>query len=131
MKKLKTLFAIIVVALLTSGCVYNFILPEAVIPTVDPEDPDAPQISFIAEIAPIFNSKCIGCHKPGMTAPDLTSANAIAALNNPKYINSATPEESKIYTHPHPDTGTHTQKKYTANEAALVLGWIVQGAQDN
>ena len=132
MKTFKFLFAILAFALLSSGCVYNFIVPEDVAPPVDPGDPDAPQISFSTQIVPIFNdnNNCTSCHGAGGRAPVLTTENAYASIN-PKYINSATPEESKIYAYPHPDTNTHKQKKYTANQANLILGWISQGAKDN
>jgi len=118
------------VILLMSGCVYNFILPEDVI---DPEDPDAPEISFTQDIVPIFtnNNNCSSCHDTGGQMPDLTVANAYASLNSSRYINSSTPEESKIYTWTHPDTDTHKQKEYTEAQAAKVLTWIIQGAKNN
>lgn len=133
MKKYKSRLAIICLAFLLGGCVYNIIVPEIGTAPIDPTDPEAPQISFNAHIVPIFNngSKCTACHDTGGQAPDLTTENAYASISNAKYINSANPEESKIYSIPHPDTDDHSQKKYTANEASLVLGWIVQGAKNN
>lgn len=131
MKKLKILFSILFATILLSGCVYNYILPEVEIPPIDPEDPDAPQISFKTDIIPIFNDNnyCTSCHGSGGRAPDLTTENAYNSINNTRYINSETPAESRIYTKPHPDS--NHPKKYSANEATLVLGWIVQGAKDN
>jgi len=131
MKKIKSLLNLFVVALLLGGCTYNYIVPEDLPP--DPTDPDAPEISFSAEILPIFNNgnNCTSCHGAGGVSPNLTTGSAYASINNTKYINLGNPEGSLIYTHPHPDTGTHNQKKYTEKEAALVLGWIVQGAQNN
>lgn len=132
MKKYNSRLALIVIAFFLGGCVYNFVVPEMVNTPEDPTDPDAPQISFITDIEPIFNdgNKCTACHKPGGQAPDLSTGNAYASINNAKYINTGTPEESKIYTVPHPVTGDHP-KEYTANEAASVLGWIIQGAKNN
>ena len=130
MKTLKLLFAFFMVAFLINGCAYNFIIPEEVPPAIDPDDPDAPQISFATQIIPIFTSSCTACHDGGQN-PDLTSANAYSSLNSTRYLNSASPEESLIYKHPAPETSTHTQKKYTATQAALVLGWIQQGAKNN
>lgn len=131
MKKYKSLLAITAITFLMGSCVYNFIVPEVVIPPIDPTDPDAPQISFSADIASVFNSgnNCTACHKAGGQSPDLTTENAYVSISNTKYINSESPEESKIYTIPHPD-GDHSIK-YTANEATLVLGWIIQGAKNN
>jgi hypothetical protein len=132
MKILRIILMVIVIASFLNGCNYNFIVPEDV-PVIDPDDPDAPQISFANEIIPIFvnNNNCTSCHATGKQAPDLTSNNAYASLNSTRYINSTTPVESKIYKYPHPDTSTHMQKKYNSAQAALILGWIQQGAKNN
>ena len=132
MKTLKLLSGLIVIIFLLNGCLYNFIIPEEVPPT-DPDNPDTPDISFATDIIPIFNNNnnCTSCHKTGGQVPDLTTENAFAALNSTRYINSETPEESKIYTWTHPDTDHHKQKKYTEAEAAKVLIWINQGAKNN
>ena len=122
---------VIVVASFLNGCNYNFIFPEEV-PVIDPDDPDAPQISFANEIIPIFvnNNNCTSCHNGGQI-PDLRAENAYAAINTSRYINSATPEESKIYNYISPETTTHMRKKYNSAQAALVLAWIQQGAKNN
>ena len=132
MKRFKFFPILIVFTLLMSGCVYNFILPEEV-NEIDPDDPDAPEISFALEILPIFttNNNCTACHKTGLTSPDLTSDNAYAAISTTKYINVTNPEESKIYKVPHPDQDGHTQKKYSQAQAARILLWIQQGAKNN
>lgn len=132
MKISKLLSVLFVVTFLFSGCAYNFIFPEDEIPT-DPEDPDAPEISFTTDIIPIFNNSnnCTSCHNTGGTAPDLTADNAYSSINNTKYINVSSPEESVIYTVPHPDESDHSQKKYTVNQANTVLLWINQGAKNN
>jgi hypothetical protein len=62
--------------------------------------------------------------------PDLTSANSYNQVV-PGQINSTKPEESKIYTFPAPSTSIHSWKKYSANEANLVLTWITEGAKNN
>jgi hypothetical protein len=130
MKTFKLLFAVLVVALLFSHCAYNFIVPEE-IPSLPDPDPDEPTISFVEDIIPIFEDKCTSCHKPGGQAPDLTAANAYASINNAKYINKETPASSLIYTYPSPETSTHSWAKYSATDAAYVLGWIAEGALDN
>ena len=63
--------------------------------------------------------------------PALTTDNAYASINKSRYINSGTPEQSLIYTYPHPDTSTHVRKKYSAAQAANILLWIQQGAKNN
>lgn len=132
MKILRIILMVFVITSLLSGCSYNFIVPEEV-PIIDPDDPDAPQVSFADDIIPIWNNNnnCTSCHKTGGQKPDLTPANAYASVNSTRYINSSTPEESKIYKYPHPDTSTHVTKKYNAAQAALVLAWIQQGAKNN
>lgn len=125
MKTLK-LFAVFFIVLLFSQCKYDFIVPEEVI---DPTDPTVEDVSFSSEIAPIFtNLDCIACHNTGGRAPDLTSANAYSSIV-PSHVNLDNPEESEIYTMPSPN-GSHP-KKYSEAQAALVLTWITQGAQNN
>ena len=131
MKIFKLLPALFVVTLLLSGCLYNIIVPEQGGPT-DPDDPNAPEVSFSADIIPIWNNgnKCTACHKTGGPSPDLTADKAYNSVN-PKYINLSSPEESPIYLVPHPDQSGHSQKKYTGSEANTVLLWINQGAKNN
>jgi hypothetical protein len=128
-KLFKILLLVFVVGFLASGCKYDWIIPEEV-PVIDPNDPSQ-QLSFSEDILPIFTSgnNCTACHN-GSQRPDLRADNAFNALNSTRYINKATPEESRIYTVPHPDMGDH-YKEYTATQAALVLAWIQQGAQNN
>jgi len=132
MKILKLFFAIVALSFLFNGCLYNFVVPEDV-PVINPDDPNAPQISFATQIVPIFTSgnNCTSCHNTGGQIPDLTAENAFSALNSTRYINSSSPEESKIYAWIQPDSDSHLQKKYTATEAVIILGWIQQGAKNN
>jgi hypothetical protein len=109
-----------------TGCYYDQVYVAPVIPDL----PDVP-VSFATEIQPIFTAKCIGCHSSGSPAAglDLTDGNAYASINVPKYISLGTPAESLIYTKPDP-AGAHFAK-YSTTEAAIVLKWIEEGAQDN
>jgi len=131
MKTLKFLITVVVIALLFGGCKYDFIVEEE-IPVIDPDDPNAEQISFSSDILPIFTTgnNCTSCHSTGKTSPDLTATKAYSALIT-KYINTTSPEQSKIYSVPNPNVSGGHQKKYTAVQAALVLGWIQQGAKNN
>lgn len=110
-----------------SSCQYKF----NVEPVVAPPNP-MDTIYFSQDVAPIWNinDKCTSCHKTGSTAPDLTTDNAYAAVV-PSYVNTDQANESSIYTFTHPDTETHSWKKYTSSEAAIVLQWIEQGALNN
>ena len=124
MKKHPIFLILILFSVFASSCKYDFILPEVVVPVSD--------VSFAEDVAPIFSTgdKCISCHKPGGTSPDLTAANAYAQIMA-NYVNTATPEESVIYAYPAPTTSTHMRRKYTAGEANIILQWIEEGAENN
>ena len=125
MKKRSIFLVSVLLSLLIGGCKYDFIIPVEVTPVTEP-------VSFSTQVAPIFStsSKCTSCHKTGGEAPDLTAAKAFASIV-PNLVNSTTPEASLIYSFPAPATASHTWKKYTASEAAIILAWIKQGAQNN
>lgn len=91
------------------------------------------EVSFSGDIIPLLNRSCnnAGCHSAG-GAPNLTAANAYAALLSGGYVNTATPENSELYlwmrgnrTLPMPVSGPNPEYN------ALVLAWIKQGALDN
>lgn len=123
---IKILLLVVWAAFAVAGCKYDWIIPEEV-PVIDP---DGQEISFSADILPVFNSgnNCTACHN-GSQMPDLREGNAYSSLNSTRYINKTSPEESRIYAIPHPDGGHY--KKYTGTQAALVLAWIQQGAKNN
>jgi|WetSurMetagenome_2_1015567.scaffolds.fasta_scaffold1533528_1 hypothetical protein len=124
MKKRNIFFISIFFALFANSCKYDFILPEQVPVITTPP-------GFAAQVAPIFTTgNCTACHSTGGQAPDLTSANAYAQIV-PNLINTATPENSLIYSFPGPKTSTHTWKKLTAGQAAIILAWIKDGAKNN
>lgn len=125
MNKRTTYLILALVSLLLTSCKYDFILPVEVPPITG-------AVKFSTQIAPIFStgSKCTSCHKTGGQSPDLSAANAYAAIK-PGLVNTAAPAQSIIYALPSPTTGTHSWKKYTAGEAALILAWITEGANNN
>ena len=117
--------AVLVMVIFASSCQYKWIV-EPEIPPPDPED----TISFSQQIVPIWSEQnCIGCHNTGGTPPDLTADNAYNSITTMGLVDTANPEQSKIYYYPLPD-GSHYEK-YTSSQAALLLGWIEQGAMDN
>lgn len=127
MKSLKYLYIFALIGFLFVGCKYDFIVPEEII---DPDDPNAEQVSFADEIVPIFAGKCTSCHQTGGQIPDLTAANAFSSLNSARYINTTTPASSLIYTRANPNN-SDSHPKYSEAEAAKVLTWITQGAKNN
>lgn len=101
--------------------------------TIEFDLPDENEpVSFAADIIPIFNNgnNCTSCHTAGSTSPDLTPDRAYNSIV-PGLINADEPELSRIYDFPHPSSTTHGFKKYTQAQAALVLNWIKQGAENN
>jgi len=125
---LKSITNFLVSAFLTTilfvGCEYE---------TIEFDLPDENEpISFSSDIIPIFNNgnNCTSCHTAGSTSPDLTPDRAYNSIV-PGLINTDEPELSRIYDFPHPSSTTHGFKKYTQAQAALVLNWIKQGAENN
>lgn len=127
MKKNILFFVLILFSLFMGGCKYDFILPEEV-PVIDN---GGNPISFATQVVPIFTTEtCVSCHKAGGQSPDLTASSAYTQIV-PKYVNTTSPADSKLLTYPGPTTGTHTWKKLTANETAIILKWITEGAKNN
>jgi mono/diheme cytochrome c family protein len=126
MKKRSLFLIMILLAAVLAGCSYNWIMPEE----VTPPNPDGEPVSYATQIQPIFTAKCISCHNTGGTAPDLSSGKSYNQVV-PGYVNLTTPADSEIYTFPSPSTSVHAWKKYSANEATLVLTWIEEGAKNN
>ena len=124
MKKSTIYIILILFSLLIAGCKYDFILPVPVVPVTG-------NVSFATQVLPIFSTEnCISCHKTGGQSPDYTAANAYASIV-PNLVDLSTPDQSIIYTYPGPTTSTHTWKKLTAAEDAIILQWITQGAKNN
>jgi hypothetical protein len=121
---IKRSFATFLITIGLFSCQYETI-------EVDLPDPAEP-VSFLSDIIPIFtsNNNCTACHDTGATAPDLTASNAFNSIV-PALINTEDPQSSRIYQFPHPSSATHGFKKYTHLQAALVLAWIEQGAENN
>lgn len=126
MKRSQIYILLFFIAVTVSSCTYDFIKK------AEPVNPSTP-VSFATQILPIFNnnSNCTACHKPGGEPPDYTTANAYNSIISNNVVNTSAPETSLLYTFPAPATGTHTWKKYTDNQAQLVLLWIQQGANNN
>ncbi len=130
MKKSNIYFLLFALGLLLNACTYDFValVPEEELPVVDP----TVTILFATQIAPIFTNKCVDCHKAGGTAPDLSAANAYAAIKAKNLVNTTTAASSVIYSEPNPaNASVHSWKKYSAAEAQLILTWIQQGAKNN
>jgi hypothetical protein len=112
---------ILVLAGVITSCEYHVIQPEEIILSEDP-------VSFVTEIQPIFDAKCIACHT-GMN-PILVAGESWNSLYNGGYIDLDIPENSEVYikvesTHPGGNNAL------SATELAIFLKWIDEGANDN
>jgi hypothetical protein len=104
------------------SCEYEKIEPVPLPPITD-------SLSYSANIQPIFNSDCAGCHGVGMTAPDLTAANSYNSLINGGFVLPGDADDSKLYTEMASGGG---MSAYTnTSDANLVFTWIQQGAKNN
>lgn len=114
---------------LLASCEYDFIKPEPGPPPPDPTE----TIFFSTQVQPIWNANnCTNCHKSGgISSLNLTAANAYSSLTTKGMYSVASPETSKIYTYPHPVTGSHGNKYSSEAEAQIILQWIEQGALNN
>lgn len=126
MKKIIFGFLVLFMVFGWESCIYDFVAPE---PT-DSVDPNVP-ISFATQIQPAFTASCILCHKPGGTSPDLTAGNAYTSINTSKYINTSSPTQSLIYRRSSTSGGFSGHATLPSAQAALLLGWIQQGAKNN
>ena len=120
-----SIILIVIIAGFTTSCNYDQIEPKK----GDFEIPDEP-ISFSTQIQPIFTAKCVSCHPPTANL-DLQDGTAFGQITQTKYMDLANPDQSLIYTYPNPSSGTHSYKKYSDQEAFLLLTWIQEGAENN
>lgn len=113
----------ILLLLFTTGCYYDQVY-------VPPAAPPVEDISFAADVEPIFytGDKCTSCHSPSGSASwfDLSQGNAYTSIIGRDLVNLDDPASSTIYIKPQ----SHYQS-YTADEAAIVLKWIEDGAPKN
>jgi len=120
MKKHSIFFVLVLLTLFLGGCKYDFILPVEV-PVIDNGgDP----ISFATQIVPIFTEKCVTCHSS--QSPRLTADVAYSQLA--PYVNKTNPASSQVYINAY--SGTHNNVKVSATQAALILAWITEGANN-
>ena len=128
MKITKLLGALVLFAATMVSCTFDQVEPER----ADADDGGTGDpVEFAAKIQPIFTSKCISCHPPTQNL-DLTVGNAYNSINTSKYIDKDNADQSLIYVYPNPaNTVDHPYRKYSNKEAALMLQWIKEGAQNN
>jgi len=114
MKRLTFLTVCVVVGLICS-C-EKYVIPKSDIPT---------DVSYSADVQPIFDTKCISCHPPNKSL-DLRPEFSYDALIDGGYVNTDDPESSTVYSKMKEGHG-----KATEEESNVVLGWIIEGAENN
>ena len=88
--------------------------------------PDIPtDISFSADIQPIFDARCVNCHG-GMIDPELNPGESYDELIDGEYVDTDDPEASELYTKL---KGGHGNS--TIEEQLIILQWIKEGALNN
>jgi len=108
---------------LLSACEYDFITPAPPVPPPPPGD----TISYVQDVQPFFNNKCISCHK-GSIAPNLTASVSYSELV-PDYVIAGNPAASELYIVCKPGG---VMAPYTSEaELDLVYRWIYAGAKNN
>lgn len=117
--------ASLILMLSLSGCYYDDIIEEVIPPNTD--------IKFAADIQPIFNANCVGCHN-GSLKPNLSEGNSYTSITvtNPEQIVPNDADGSVLYQrligigNKMPPGGSLSNK-----DISLVKNWINQGAQNN
>lgn len=111
-----------------SSCYKDIIKPEL---ANDPEGPPK-QVSFSAELAPIFNANCAtaGCHVAGGRKPYLTTNESYLQIMNGGFVNTALPKQSILYITVYGDMAQYLPSPAQANKQK-VYDWIRNGAPNN
>ena len=94
--------------------------------TLEPFSDVPDDLSLADDIQPVFNSNCINCHG-GSRDPDLRTGKSYASLVAGGFVDTAEPENSRLYT---VFDGNHSPRA-SDKEKAYILGWIKQGAKNN
>jgi len=120
MKKVINVLSLFLVIFALAACEYATIIP-------DVPNPEVP-VSFKTQLQPVFNSNCIGCHKPGGTLPNLTEGNSYQSLTTNNLVVAGNADNSILYQ----EISSGTMKGFSNAEFnGLVKNWINQGAKDN
>lgn len=123
MKNTLLILALFAGFLTWQSCEYDWVEIEPINPT--------DTLSFSGEIIPIFQASCNAsvCHGDGGKNPVLTADKAYNSLISGGFVDTASPENSTIYTSLLPG-GNMSNYAQTGN-ADKILIWIKQGALNN
>jgi len=121
MKGLKEIIIITIFIGAISACTYDEVVPKVDVPD---------SVSFALDVLPIFENNCAkaGCHVSGGIPPNLSADQAFVSLTFFGYVDTTTPENSKLY---QKITFGTMKANATDQDRAIILKWIEQGALDN
>ena len=109
-----------------SSCYKDIVIPQLA------SDPDGPpqQVSFSAELKPLFAAKCTdaGCHVTGAHKPYLTPDISYTQIVNGGFVNLALPKESILYKNIY---GEMAQYISSSADKQKIYDWIRNGAPNN
>jgi hypothetical protein len=83
-------------------------------------------VSYSADVQPIFDANCVVCHSGGQS-PDLRPAWSYDELIDGGYVDTDFPCSSELY---QKLIGSHDGRA-TDEEELIILGWMDEGAEDN
>ena len=111
------------------GCYKDIIIPEM---GSGPDDLPPKQVSYQAELAPMFNTSCAisGCHAAGAHKPYLSTAVSYAEIVNGGYVNLSDPKESTLYKMITGEMAQYMPAPVKINTQE-VYDWIRNGAPNN
>ncbi len=115
------------ISLMATSCYYDEL----------PAEPVPANVSYTTNIQSLFNKNCVGCHKTGSTAPDLSTGNSYAALttvtNGEKFVIAGNAAGSILYQCMSGTGGPIMPPNgaLSASKLALVEKWINDGALNN
>jgi hypothetical protein len=100
---------------------------------VAPHSDAGADISFRADIDPLFVSKCLACHAGSAGALKLVGEPAADLTASRAFVDAAQPDQSPLYLKPTglAAHGGGAPLAASSDEAKLLLLWIEAGAQDN
>lgn len=129
MKNLVPKTLILSLFLLSTSCYYDEAV-EVIIPEIPPDQ----EISFSADIQPIFikeGKDCTVCHNGTVANPDLRVGNAYNAIV-PDYVVPGNAEASELYQKlPGNNHPIEAGFIVSTGDVALIKAWIDRGAENN
>ena len=120
MKKTVIILSVLLVIFALASCKYATIIPDVPSPNIP--------VHFAADIQPVFNARCVGCHRSGGHDPDLTAGNSYNSLISNNLVVAGNAASSVLYQ----KITTGTMSGYCdATSAGLIKNWINQGAKND